>query len=102
MIREKILNRTLHIAKSSKKDEFYTQLSDIESELKHYKEHFKDKVIFCNCDDPRNSNFFKYFVYNFGDLKLKKLITVCYKSQKKIYLFKKNLKKQSSLNTMGT
>ena len=76
MIAEKTLNRTLHIAKSSKKDEFYTQLSDIESELQHYKEHFKNKVVFCNCDDPRSSNFFKYFADNFESLGLKKLITL--------------------------
>jgi len=81
MIAEKTLNRTLHIAKSSKKDEFYTQLSDIESELTHYQKHFKNKVVFCNCDDPRNSNFFKYFAYNFEKLGLKKLITTCYKNQ---------------------
>ncbi|MFZ4679062.1 MAG: adenine-specific methyltransferase EcoRI family protein [Flavobacterium sp.] len=74
-------NKNLHKAKSSKKDEFYTQLSDIENELKHYKEHFKDKVIYCNCDDPRVSNFFHYFSYNFEKLQLKKLITTCYKSQ---------------------
>lgn len=83
MIAEKTLNRTLHIAKSSKKDEFYTQLSDIESELKHYKEHFKNKVVFCNCDDPRVSNFFRYFSYNFENLGLKKLVTTCYKNQEK-------------------
>ena len=83
MIAEKTLNRTLHIAKSSKKDEFYTQLSDIESELKHYNEHFKNKVVFCNCDDPRISNFFNYFSYNFENLGLKKLITTCYKNQEK-------------------
>jgi hypothetical protein len=74
-------NKNLHQAKNSKKDEFYTQLSDIEKELKHYKKHFKDKVIFCNCDDPRVSNFFHYFSYNFEYLGLKKLITTCYKSQ---------------------
>ena len=83
MITEKTLNQTLHIAKSSKKDEFYTQLSDIESELTHYKEHFKNKVVFCNCDDPKISNFFNYFAYNFEDLGLKKLITTCYKNQEK-------------------
>ena len=83
MIAEKTLNRTLHIAKSSKKDEFYTQLSDIESELKHYNEHFKNKVVFCNCDDPRISNFFNYFSYNFENLGLKKLVTTCYKNQDK-------------------
>ena len=81
MIAEKTLNQTLHVAKSSKKDEFYTQLSDIESELKHYKAHFRNKVVFCNCDDPRNSNFFNYFVCNFENLGLKKLITTCYKNQ---------------------
>jgi hypothetical protein len=74
-------NKNLHQAKNSKKDEFYTQLSDIEKELKHYKKHFKDKVVFCNCDDPRVSNFFHYFSYNFEYLGLKKLITTCYKSQ---------------------
>ena len=83
MIVEKTLNRTLHIAKSSKKDEFYTQLSDIESELQHYTEHFKNKVVFCNCDDPRISNFFTYFSYNFESLGLKKLVTTCYKNQEK-------------------
>lgn len=81
MIAQKVLNQTLHIAKSSKKDEFYTQLSDIESELKHYEKHFRSKVVFCNCDDPRNSNFFNYFAYNFEKLGLKKLITTCYKNQ---------------------
>ncbi len=75
------LNRNLHAAKSSKKDEFYTQLSDIEKELKHYKDHFKGKVVLCNCDDPRVSNFFHYFSHNFEDLGLKKLITTCYKNQ---------------------
>ncbi|MFR9592513.1 MAG: adenine-specific methyltransferase EcoRI family protein [Rikenellaceae bacterium] len=77
----KSANGNLHRAKSSKKDEFYTQLSDIEKELRHYKDHFKDKVVFCNCDDPRVSNFFHYFSYNFEALGLKKLITTCYKSQ---------------------
>jgi len=74
-------NKNLHSAKTSKKDEFYTQLSDIEKELKHYKNHFKDKVVYCNCDDPRVSNFFHYFSYNFERLGLKKLITTCYKNQ---------------------
>ena len=83
MIAERTLNQTLHIAKFSKKDEFYTQLSDIESELQHYESHFKNKVVFCNCDDPRVSNFFHYFSYNFENLGLKKLITTCYKNQAK-------------------
>ena len=78
---EASLNKNLNKAKSSKKDEFYTQLSDIERELKHYKKHFKGKVIFCNCDDPRVSNFFHYFSHNFEKLGLKKLITTCYKNQ---------------------
>ncbi len=77
----KSLNRNLHAAKNSKKDEFYTQLSDIEKELKHYKDHFKGKVVLCNCDDPRVSNFFHYFSHNFEGLGLKKLITTCYKNQ---------------------
>ena len=78
---EKIANKNLHQAKNNKKDEFYTQLSDIENELRHYKQHFKDKVVYCNCDDPRVSNFFHYFSYNFEHLGLKKLIATCFKSQ---------------------
>ncbi len=74
-------NKLLTKAKSAKNDEFYTILSDIERELKHYKRHFKDKVVFCNCDDPRISNFFHYFSYNFEKLGLKKLITTCYRNQ---------------------
>mgnify|MGYP002520143173 CR=1 FL=1 len=72
-------NKSLRAAHKAKEDEFYTELSDIENELKHYKEHFKDKVVLCNCDDPRISNFFHYFSYNFEQLGLKKLITTCYK-----------------------
>lgn len=77
----KSLNKNLHSAKNAKKDEFYTQLPDIERELRHYKDHFKGKTVFCNCDDPRVSNFFNYFALNFEALGLKKLITTCYKSQ---------------------
>lgn len=80
---KKELSSNLHKAKLNKKDEFYTQLEDIERELKHYKEHFKDKVVYCNCDDPRVSNFFHYFSYNFEKLGLKKLIAVCYKNQER-------------------
>ena len=65
-------------AKDAKKDEFYTQLPDIEKELMHYKSYFRDKVVFCNCDDPYESNFFKYFALNFNALGLKKLIATCY------------------------
>ncbi len=71
-------NSNLNKANKAKKDEFYTQLSDIEAELKHYRKHFKDKVVFCNCDDPYESNFFKYFAMNFNFLGLKKLIATCY------------------------
>ena len=71
-------NANLRTAKKNKQDEFYTQLVDIENELKHYKEHFKNKVVFCNCDDPYESNFFKYFAINFNHLGLKKLIATCY------------------------
>ena len=77
----KVKNQNLQQAKRSKQDEFYTQLSDIERELKHYKKHFKGKVVYCNCDDPRVSNFSHYFSYNFEKLGLKKLITTCYKNQ---------------------
>lgn len=71
-------NQDLHNANKSKNDEFYTRLEDIENELKHYKDDFKDKVIFCNCDDPYESNFFKYFAMNFNTFGLKKLIATCY------------------------
>lgn len=73
---------TLNNAGKAKQDEFYTQLSDIEKELRHYKRHFRDKVIFCNCDDPYESNFFKYFALNFNALGLKKLIATCYGTSK--------------------
>jgi hypothetical protein len=78
---KKSQNTNLTLAKANKKDEFYTQLSDIEKELKHYKKHFKDKVVLCNCDDPRVSNFFHFFSYNFEKFGLKKLIATCYKNQ---------------------
>lgn len=72
----KLMNK----AKKEKADEFYTQLSDIENEMRYYKEHFKGKIIFCNCDDPYESNFFKYFALNFNHLGLKKLIATSYDS----------------------
>lgn len=77
----KATNKLLHKAKKSKNDEFYTQLCDIESELKFYKAHFRNRVVYCNCDDPRVSNFFKYFATNFEELGIKKLITSCYREQ---------------------
>ncbi|MDO8591409.1 MAG: adenine-specific methyltransferase EcoRI family protein [bacterium] len=70
--------RLLHTAKLQKNDEFYTQLPEIENELKHYKDQFRGKVVFCNCDDPYESNFFKYFANNFNFLGLKKLIATSY------------------------
>ncbi|HHC74415.1 MAG TPA: adenosine deaminase [Thiothrix sp.] len=79
----KATNKLLQRAKKSKSDEFYTQLLDIERELQHYKSHFKDKVVFCNCDDPRMSNFFRYFSLNFRALGLKKIIAACYREQKR-------------------
>lgn len=75
------LNKSLGKARRNPKDEFYTQLADIENELKNYKDHFKGKTVYCNADDPRVSNFFHYFSYNFEHLGLKKLITTCYKNQ---------------------
>ncbi len=79
-------NKLLQKAKKSKSDEFYTQLCDIESELKHYRNHFRDKVVFCNCDDPFISNFFNYFALNFKELGLKKLIAACYKEPLNDYI----------------
>ncbi|MCX6789740.1 MAG: adenine-specific methyltransferase EcoRI family protein [Candidatus Gribaldobacteria bacterium] len=75
---KKSSNKNLHKASQAKKDEFYTQRVDIEKELQHYKEQFFGKVVYCNCDDPFESNFFKYFAANFKSLKLKKLITTSY------------------------
>ncbi|MDE6678169.1 MAG: adenine-specific methyltransferase EcoRI family protein [Ruminococcus sp.] len=78
-------NKALSNANKAKKDEFYTQLSDIENELRHYKHHFKGKTVFCNCDDPYESNFFKYFAMNFNHLGLKKLICTCYVGSPVVY-----------------
>ena len=73
-------NTNLHLAKKAKNDEFYTQYHDIAKELLNYKEHFKNKIIYCNCDDPLESNFFKFFADRFHHFQLKKLICSCYKS----------------------
>ena len=81
MIKKKSTHGDLINAKKEKADDYYTLLSDIEKELKHYKRSFKNKIVLCNCDDPRVSNFFHYFSYNFERLGLKKLITTCYKNQ---------------------
>jgi modification methylase EcoRI len=87
-------NKTLTLAKKAKNDEFYTQLGDIEREMRHYKQHFKGKTVLCNCDDPRVSNFFKYFALNFELLGLKRLIATCYKS-KEINTFSQNNSEQA-------
>lgn len=78
-------NKTLHAAKKGKNDEFYTRIEDIERELGSYTEHFKDKVVFCNCDDPEWSNFWKYFELNFDFLGLKKLVSTHYEKDKPSY-----------------
>lgn len=78
-------NSNLYSSRGDRADEFYTQLSLIESELKHYKAHFKGKVVLCNCDDPYESNFFKYFAINFNSLGLKKLIATCYATSPIVY-----------------
>lgn len=78
-------NANLHKAKDAKNDEFYTQLTDVSKELMHYKQHFKDKVVFCNCDDPTWSAFWKYFHLNFKELGLKKLISTHYDKSEPTY-----------------
>ena len=82
-------NTSLRIANNVKNDDFYTQLTDIEKELRYYKKHFKNKTVLCNCDDPRVSQFFHYFSHQFETLGLKKLITTCYKNQQ-MNLFSQN------------
>lgn len=78
-------NTSLHVAKDAKNDEFYTQLTDVSKELMHYKKHFKNKVVFCNCDDPTWSAFWKYFHLNFKELGLKKLISTHYDKNEPTY-----------------
>ena len=78
-------NKYLHKANKAKEDEFYTQITDIEKEMRHYKEYFRGKVVFCNCDDPEYSNFWRYFQLNFYDLGLKQLISTHYEEEKPSY-----------------
>ena len=94
-------NKQLGEAKKNKKDEFYTQLSDIERELRHYEHHFKGKTVLCNCDDPRVSNFFHYFSYKFNDLGLKRLITTCYKNQERDLFSQNNSERAIWLEYLG-
>ena len=97
----KLGNKQLGRAKRAKEDEFYTRLEDIERELAHYKEHFRGKTILCNCDDPRISNFFHYFSYQFERLGLKRLITTCYKSQERDLFSQKNSERAIWLEYTG-
>lgn len=96
------LNKNLQKAKSAKRDEFYTQLSDIENELRHYKYHFRGKIVYCNCDDPKVSNFFHYFSHNFKFLGLKQLIATCYKSREADLSSRYNSEQALCLNYWGT
>lgn len=94
-------NKALQQANRAKKDEFYTRLEDIENELRHYKHHFKNKTVLCNCDDPRISNFFHYFSYNFESLGLKRLITTCYRNQQRDLFSQHNADKAIWLEYTG-
>lgn len=78
-------DRALQKAKLAKEDEFYTQITDIEKEIRHYKEHFRNKIVFCNCDDPEYSNFWRFFQLNFYELGLKQLISTHYEDEKQSY-----------------
>ncbi len=101
---KKSLNKNLAKAKESKMDEFYTPLADIERELGHYREHFKNKVVFCNCDDPEYSNFWNYFALNFEFLGLKKLIATHYETEKHSYKLEivKDANKDGKVNKLDT
>jgi len=101
---KKTSHKNLTKAKTSKKDEFYTQLSDIEKELKHYKEHLKNKIVFCNCDDPEESNFWKYFALNFEFLELKKLIATHFGNGKPSYKLEivRDINKDGKINNLDT
>lgn len=94
-------NKYMTEARGGKNDEFYTILSDVEKELRYYKKHFKNKTVLCNCDDPRISNFFHYFSYNFEQLGLKKLITTCYKNQNMDFFSEHNSEKAIYLEYTG-
>lgn len=100
----KISNKNLNNANKEKKNEFYTQLSDIEKELGHYKEHLKDKIVFCNCDDPEESNFWRYFSLNFEFLKLKKLIATHFGNGKPSYKLEivRDINNDGKINKLDT
>lgn len=97
-------NDNMHKARKEKNDEFYTQFTDIEKELKHYKQQFEDKIIYLNCDNPEFSNFWKYFSENFENLKLKKLISTHYEKEKQTYkmeMFKDNNEICTTINKLS-
>ena len=94
-------NKFLHAANRAKQDEFYTQLPDIEKELKHYRKHFRGKTVYCNCDDPTISNFFRYFHLNFAKLGLKRLITTCYKNQQPDLFSKHDMETAAGVEYVG-
>ncbi|MCY3740492.1 MAG: adenine-specific methyltransferase EcoRI family protein [Candidatus Poribacteria bacterium] len=94
-------NKSLHAANRAKQDEFYTQLPDIEKELKHYRKHFRGKTVYCNCDDPTISNFFRYFRLNFAKLGLKRLIATCYKNQQSDLFSKHDMETAAGLEYVG-
>ena len=94
-------NSNLHMSRAGKTDEFYTQLSTIEDELSHYRKYFKGKVVLCNCDDPYESNFFKYFALNFNALGLKKLITTCYATSPVMYTQLSFFGEEETIGTSG-
>ncbi len=101
---KKISNKNLRKANVAKKDEFYTQLQDIERELGHYKEHFKDKIVFCNCDDPEESHFWNYFALNFKFLGLKKLVSTHFETEKPSYKLEivRDINKDGKINKLDT
>ncbi len=94
-------NTNLTQARAQKKDEFYTQISDIENELAHYSNLFRGKTVYCNCDDPTVSNFFKFFSMKFADLGLRKLITTCYRNQNADSFSRHNTEKAIRLDYDG-
>jgi len=100
-MKTKNFNANLNNASKTKNDDFYTQRSDIENELKHYKKYFKGKTVFCNCDDPRISEFFNYFSLQFKDLGLKKLITTCYKNENVNFFSENKSERASYLEYLG-
>lgn len=104
MSEKKTSNKNLKNAKRAKSDEFYTQLSDIEKELRNYKEHFHNKTIFCNCDDPEESHFWKYFSENFEFLGLKKLVSTHFEDEKPSYKLEivRDINKDGKINKLDT